>query len=111
MHRYLCGDEIRGAADAISAGEVNVVSQQERATFEALAVDLRAGTPDFVDLRDRAGWTVPPARTLDVDRHGTCLVIGASAAVLPVAERLSAMLAVTVLLTDAAPRPTAAPST
>lgn len=125
VHSYLCGAEEGVLADAMRAGPVTVACQQERARFEALAEDLGVEAPACVDLRDRAGWSddprsktpkqaallaeaampAPEPRTLDVESHGTCLVIGAGEIATEAADRLSRTLAVTCLLTDAADPP------
>ena len=120
LHSALCTDEIGAAAKAIEGGEAIICCAQEARIFEELATDLEADTPAFVDLRDRAGWSddpapklpkmaallaeaalpTPPEKTLDVVSEGLCLIIGASGAVLPAAEKLAPLLGVTVLLTD-----------
>ena len=121
IHTALCTTQIDDAAKAIAAGEAIVACQQERPRFEELAEEIGAPMPEFVDIRDRAGWSdeagdagpkqaalvaealLPPpaARTVDVESEGRCLVIGKSAVALPAAERLADALSVTVLLTDA----------
>ncbi len=122
IHTALCTDQIDDAAKVIAAGNALIACQQERARFEALATEIEAEVPGFVDLRDRAGWSddatsvtpkmaalaaeaVLPAaevKSLDVISEGTCLIIGASAVALPAGETLCDTLAVTVLLTDVA---------
>ena len=121
IHNALCTTQIDDAAKAIADGQAMIACQQERPRFEELAEEIGAPVPEFVDIRDRAGWSdeadkagpkqaalvaealLPPpsARTVDVESEGRCLVVGKSAVALPAAERLSGPLAVTVLLTDA----------
>ena len=121
IHTALCTTEIEDAAKAIAGGDAIVACQQERPRFEELAEETGAPMPDFVDIRDRAGWSdeadgagpkqaalvaealLPPqsARAVDVGSEGRCLILGKSAVALPAAERLSTPLAVTVLLSDA----------
>ena len=121
IHNALCTTQIDDAAKAIADGDAIVACQQERPRFEELAEEIGAPVPDFVDIRDRAGWSdeaekagpkqaalvaealLPPpsARTVDVESEGRCLVIGKTAVALPAAERLSGPLSVTALLIDA----------
>ena len=120
VHTALCLDQIESAAKAISDGEAIIACQQERQRFEALAVEIEAEIPGFVDIRDRAGWgeggasampkmaalvaeavlPIPNAKTVDVVSEGTCLIVGAADVAVPAAERLSQALAVTILSTD-----------
>lgn len=123
-HTFLCGDEIGEAEAALRGGPVTIACAQEAARFEALAEAVGAEAPPCIDIRDRAGWLdagdptpkqaallaeaalpVPPARTLDVESGGTCLVIGAGEVAFDAAAALSETLAVTALATDAAPPP------
>ncbi len=121
IHTALCTDQMGIAAEAIKAGDVTIACQQERRRFEELAEEIDAPVPDFVDIRDRAGWhagkgdatpkmaalvaeahlPVPAPRVRDVVSEGTCLVIGPSALALDVAEKLADTLAITVLLDSA----------
>ena len=121
VHTALCTREIESAAQALQAGDAIIACQQERTTFAELADELGVDAPGFVDLRDRAGWSdqgadagpkmaalaaeaVLPAagaKTVDVVSEGLSLLVGASEVVLPVAEQLKDLLAVTVVLTDA----------
>ncbi len=120
IHTALCTQEIEVVAKALAKGDVIIACQQERALFEDLAEDLALDAPDFVDLRDRAGWSdqgadagpkmaalvaesqVPGAhvRVLDVTSEGTCLIAGPGAVVVPLARQLAGVLAVTALITD-----------
>ncbi|MEL6241832.1 MAG: 4Fe-4S binding protein [Pseudomonadota bacterium] len=118
IHTALCTKEIEKAAKAIAQGDTVIACQQERQRFEELAVEMELPVPQFVDLRDRAGWSdegaragpkmaaltaeallePPLTKTVDVHSDGTCLVIGEPEVSLPAAEQLSAFLSVTVLL-------------
>ena len=117
-HSSLCTDQIDIAAQAISSGDVIIACQQEAHRFAALAEELDAEVPDFVDIRDRAGWTddavsttpkaaaliadaalVPPRqKSFDIVSEGTCLIVGATDVALAAAEKLADVLTVTVLL-------------
>lgn len=131
VHTNLCGRELGIAADAMRAGPVTIACGQEAETFQTLAEDLGLDPVACVDLRDRAGWSDDPRdptpkqaalladaarprplpRVLEVDSHGTALVIGAGDVALDAAAALSETLAVTCLLTDGAPPPTPVRST
>ncbi|MGB7263139.1 MAG: 4Fe-4S dicluster domain-containing protein, partial [Albidovulum sp.] len=119
VHTALCTKEIAAAAAAITAGDALIACGQEAGRFTDLAADLGLPAPDFVDIRDRAGWggsgvdatakmaalvaeallPQPPVKSLDVVSAGACLILGAPDVALPAAERLAGALAVTVLLT------------
>lgn len=125
LHTGLCTHQTEAAAKALAGGETIVACQQERALFTELAADLDAPKPQFVDLRDRAGWsdeaaksgpkqaalladalrTPPPVKTFDVVSEGLCLILGSAEAALSAARELKDHLNVTVLLesTDDAP--------
>ncbi|AVO36396.1 4Fe-4S binding protein [Pukyongiella litopenaei] len=125
MHRSLCTDQAGLAAEAIRAGGAMIACGQETAFFEALAEETGGEPPVFVDLRDRAGWSdeggqagpkmaalvadamlpAPPTRLMDVTSEGTCLIAGPGDVVLPLAEQLAPLLAVTALVTDGADLP------
>ncbi len=114
-YTFLCGDELEHAAKEMTGGNVMIACQQERQRFEDLAEDIACDAPDFVDLRDRAGWGTAPAapkmaalvaeatlpmpatKAIDVVSEGTCLIMGGVAA-LQAAADLCDTLAVTVLL-------------
>jgi ferredoxin len=122
VHTELCGRQIERVAAALLApdAEVIVACRQEEETFAALAEELDVAPPLAIDIRDRAGWsdegakatpkiaaliaaaTQPrrPANAFDVVSEGLCLVIGASDAVLPIADQLAESLSVTCLLSD-----------
>ena len=118
VHSNLCTSQIELAAKLMQDGPVTIACGQEQATFLELAEEIGAAEPDFVDLRDRAGWSdegadaapkmaalaaeaalaMPQTRTMDVVSEGLCLIIGAPEVALEAAEQLQEMLSVTVLL-------------
>ena len=119
VHSGLCTAELGAAATAIKAGDALIACLQEAPRFTELAQELGAAPPEFVDIRDRAGWSddaltlpkmsaliaesqiaAPGYKSVDVISEGICLVIGRAEIALPAAEKLAEALAVTVLLTD-----------
>jgi ferredoxin len=118
VYTSLCTTQIDLAAKELEQGEVIIACQQERQTFEELAEELERDVPGFVDLRDRAGWgegnvapkmaalaaeaslDLPLGKSVDVVSEGTCLIIGADAAI-SAATELCETLAVTVLVPNA----------
>ncbi len=120
-HKALCTDELSVAAELLKEGEQVVIAcGQEQEVFRALADELNVEAPGFVDLRDRAGWSEqgsdatpkmaalaaesllpqPITPSLDVYSDGTCFIVGPGEVAFDLAEWLSSVLAVTVLLTD-----------
>eukprot|EP00919_Chromeraceae_sp_WS-2016_P027579 GHVR01065448.1.p1 GENE.GHVR01065448.1~~GHVR01065448.1.p1 ORF type:complete len:651 (+),score=133.26 GHVR01065448.1:1389-3341(+) len=117
VYNCLCTDQIGIAAEAMAAGDTVIACQQERPRFEELAAEIEAQVPEFVDIRDRAGWhddkgdatpkmaalmaeqqlAAPAPRVLDVVSEGTCLIMAPPALALEVAETVADTLAVTVL--------------
>lgn len=117
-HTHLCGAQIDLAAKAISEGDALIACAQEQERFEELAAEIDAPSPQFLDLRDRAGWSdeagragpkmaalladalapMPPVPSMDITSEGTCLVLGAPGPALDAAALLSRSLAVTALL-------------
>tara|TARA_R110002051_G_scaffold208489_2_gene274408 strand:- start:3695 stop:5644 length:1950 start_codon:yes stop_codon:yes gene_type:complete len=117
-HTSLCTTQIEMAAKAIAQGDVMIACRQEAQRFAELAEELEADLPQFVDIRDRAGWTddttattpkmaaliadaqlpEPDYKSLDVVSQGTCLIIGPREIALDAAARLAESLSVTVLL-------------
>lgn len=116
----LCTTQIGDAAALMQAGDVMIACGQEQARFEALADELGTARPDFVDLRDRAGWSddtgsnvpkmaaliaeanlsVPVSKAMDVVSEGLCLILGPAETALRAASELADLLSVTVLLTE-----------
>ena len=114
----LCTTQIDVAAKAIQAGDVTIACAQEAHRFSELAEELDAEQPQFVDIRDRAGWTddkasttakmaaliadaalpAPSYKSIDVVSEGTCLIIGPQEAAMAAADKLADTLSVTVLL-------------
>ncbi|SDX12302.1 4Fe-4S binding protein [Litoreibacter albidus] len=121
LHTALCQSEIDVAAKAMAGGDVMIACQQEVPRFADLAEELGTEMPAFVDIRDRAGWTAdtrdtapkmaalvadaalgqPLPKTLDVVSDGVCLIVGGTEASFEAAEKLSDILAVTVLVPSA----------
>ena len=117
VYSCLCTDQIGTAAEAMAAGNTVIACQQERPRFEELAAEINAEVPQFVDIRDRAGWhddqgdatpkmaalmaeqqiAAPAPRVMDVVSEGTCLIMAPPALALEVAEMVADTLAVTVL--------------
>ena len=121
VHTALCTREIGAAAEFLQQEDGIVVAcQQEASVFSELADELGVSQPGFVDLRDRAGWSEegqdaspkiaalaaeamlpqPVTPSVDVVSEGTCCIIGPGDVAFDLAQRLSAVLAVTVLATD-----------
>ncbi len=117
----LCTGDIDVAAQALEQDGTTLIACGQMATlFEELAEELQATERlATVDIRDRAGWTDdktafakqaallaeaalprPETPAKDVVSEGTCLVMGASANALPIAEKLADTLAVTCLISD-----------
>lgn len=121
IHTALCTTELDSAAKALQEGEVIIACQQERLRFEELAAELDAEEPEFLDLRDRAGWSddespktakmaalvaesrlpVAEIKTIDVLSEGICLILGEPDVALQAARDLCSYLSVTVLLPPA----------
>ncbi|MDX8348450.1 4Fe-4S binding protein [Cognatiyoonia sp. IB215446] len=126
VHTALCTREIDKAESYLQDGTVVIACKQQRHIFEELAQQIQADMPDFVDLRDRAGWSDDPAskspkmaalaveallpspapKVRDVISQGTCLIFGQDDVCLEAATQLSETLSVTVLITgDEPPEP------
>ncbi|PWE32575.1 (4Fe-4S)-binding protein [Maritimibacter sp. 55A14] len=125
IHTGLCLHQAETAAKAMAGGDVAIACMQERERFEELAAEIGAETPQFVDIRDRAGWSdeaaeagpkmaalvadallpEPDTKLMEVASEGLCLILGAADVALSAAERLSEALAVTVLLDTPAELP------
>jgi len=126
VHTALCTGELASAAALIKAGGAVIACQQERQVFEELADELGTTPPEFVDIRDRAGWSeeganttakmaalladfavqAPTAKMLDLHSEGQCLILGPEPVALAAAAQLSDVLTVTVLLESAEDIPT-----
>ncbi|KUJ85785.1 (4Fe-4S)-binding protein [Ruegeria marisrubri] len=121
VHHALCTSELGKAAELLQQGGQAVIAcGQEQVTFRELAEELDVDAPGFVDLRDRAGWSeqgadampkmaalaaeallpVPATPSADVVSEGVCFILGPGEVAFGLAERLSDLLAVTVLVTD-----------
>lgn len=120
IHTALCTKELESVAQPLQEGKVVIACTQEQDVFLALADELGVEVPGFVDLRDRAGWSEqgqdaapkmaalaaeavlpqPITPSVDVVSEGTCFIVGPGAVSFELAERLSDILAVTVLTTD-----------
>ncbi len=116
-----CGAQVEQTAKALADGDVVIACQQQARLFSELADEIGAPPPGFVDIRDRAGWTgpgedpsakmaalvaeallaQPQEKSLDIQSHGACLVIGDTAAAHEAARQLSDTLAVTLLVSQA----------
>ena len=114
----LCTTQLDVASAAIQEGGVTIACAQEAHRFSELAEELEAEEPQFVDIRDRAGWTEdtasttpkmaaliadanlhdPTYKSVDVVSEGTCMIIGPQDVALAAADRLAETLSVTVLL-------------
>ncbi len=120
VHTSLCDRQIDTASAAMAQGDVVIVCQQEAPRFTALAEEIRAEIPIFVDIRDRAGWTksgdatakqaallaeaqlpISATRTIDVVSNGTCLILGVDQVAVDAAVALADTLGVTLLMPDA----------
>lgn len=120
IYSGLCMHQTGEAAKHIETENTIIACLQERELFQELAEELQVSPPDFLDIRDRAGWSdegknsgpktaallsdsllgKPLEKTVDVTSEGLCLIIGPSEITLNAAKRLSGILSVTTLLTD-----------
>jgi len=120
VHTDLCESGLDTLAQAMPGGDLIIACAQQAPLFEELAAELNAPIPEFIDIRDRAGWSdqaknatpkiaallaeaalpTPALKSFDVQSDGLCLIVGASDVVIPAAEQLSTALDITVLLTD-----------
>ncbi len=125
VYTALCTRQIDQAAREIGKGDAVIACLQEREVFEELAAEIDAPQPEFIDIRDRAGWTAqgenpmpkmaalisdtllkqPPEKQLEITSYGQCLILGTAEITLPVAARLADSLSVTVLLETATEAP------
>ena len=120
VHTGLCTHQIGKLTEAMQAGPVVVACAQEAPVFDELADELQIDAAQYVDLRDRAGWSEngadampkmaallaesqligPSEKTFDIMSEGVCLILGEGDVVLPLAEQLHESLSVTCLLSD-----------
>jgi len=118
VHTALCTTELGDASALIKAGDATIACLQEQQIFEDLAEELEIPAPDFIDLRDRAGWSdegdksgpkmaalvaesglsAPAYKLFDIPSFGQCLILGPEEIALEAAAQLSETLNVTVLL-------------
>ncbi len=123
VHRELCRKEAAQFQAALGGAEVLVACTQEAALFSELAAEAESQSGlRFVNIREAAGWSkegkaatpkiaallaaaaLPdpaPVPSVEYKSGGQVLVIGPSAAALDWAERLSASLQPSVLITRA----------
>lgn len=133
IHTELCGAQSSAADAAIRAGDAIIACTQERDFFETLAEDAGVPSPDFLDIRNRAGWSddtssslpkisaliaeslieIPAAKSRTVVSEGVCLILApkgqTSSAVQKIihatARAVSEILNVTVLQAPSAEIP------
>ncbi len=121
VHTQLCRAELGEFQRAIlGEGPVLVACTQEAPLFTEVIEDSNPNAhAAFTNIRERAGWSdeaadatakiaallaeaaldVPPARALNIESAGVCLVYGRDETAIEAARRLSSRLDVTVLLT------------
>jgi len=126
----LCRGEIERyetALEAAGSSPLIVACTQETAVFTAIAEDQNRAVPDFINIREPAGWSddgaaalpkiaallksateqVPAARSLTLVSSGRCLIYADGArgsgveAAMKLAAALKAELGVTVMITNA----------
>lgn len=125
----LCRDQIDRVETALSEtdGARIIACTQEAATFSQLAEDMDAAIPDFINIRELAGWSddgadalpkmaalirsatdiQPATRSLTLTSSGRCLIYADGArgngvdAALSLASSLQETLGVTVMITNA----------
>ena len=125
----LCRDQIdryEAALEATDGASLIVACTQETSVFSSVAEDLGKPVPDFVNIRELAGWsedsgTLPkmaallrmaaepdsPARSLTLTSTGRCLIYADGArgngveAAMELAGALKDSLGVTVMITNA----------
>jgi len=117
VYSSLCYSQQDSAAKELSHENVLIACGQEIDFFKDLAEELEVNEPDFIDLRDRAGWSLDEKsktpkmaalladaqmdlnqqKSLDVLSHGACFIFGKPEAVLHAANSLKDQLALTLL--------------
>ena len=121
IHTHLCRSQIESYNSSLNSEDVLLVAcTQEAPLFRELAEETGRPTPNFVNIRERAGWTsqendvhpkivsllkeaqIPahPAGLRAVTSEGICLVYGAGQNAIDIANELSERLSVSVVLTD-----------
>ncbi len=117
----LCRKEVAKFHGALGDAELLVACTQEAPLFNEVAAEAKSSAPlRFVNIRETAGWSaegrqatpkmaaliaaaalpeVPPVPSVEYKSAGQVLVIGPSGAALDWAERLSASLEPSVLIT------------
>ena len=95
VYSSLCYSQQDIAAKELSHENVLIACGQEIDFFQDLAEELEANEPNFIDLRDRAGWSVDEKsktpkmvalladaqmdlnqqKSLDVISHGACFIL------------------------------------
>lgn len=120
VHTGLCTTQITDAAKIMEGENTVIACLQERAVFEELADEMGIDSPEFIDIRDRAGWSdqaedsgpkmaalvgdalleIPGEKTVDVTSEGMCLILGSPEIALRAATQLCETLSVTVLLSS-----------
>ncbi len=118
----LCRNQLGVFEAALKSGDRPLVAcTQEAPLFEEIAAEADVDGADYVNIRERAGWSAAdagvlpkmaalirdaefkaePTRLMSITSGGQCLVYGAGQATLDVAARLADRLSVSVLLVDA----------
>jgi len=121
VHRQLCRANIAAFEAALATGdELLVGCTQEAPLFGEIAEESEASERvDFINIRERAGWTDSgaatakmaalladaghqsmPARLKSIESDGMCLVYGKGQAALDAARSLSGRLSVTLVWSD-----------
>ena len=123
VHTQLCRRQIASFEAALDGGaSVIVACTQEAPLFAEVAEERGKAVPQFVNVRERAGWceagdtsVLPkmaaliaearyisePTGLMAIESRGQCLVYGRGQAAMDVAQQLSARLSVTLLLLSA----------
>ena len=124
-----CGAQVELAAQTIQDGDVLIACQQQANFFSELCEELDVEVAGFVDIRDRAGWSEDQSsktpkqsaliaeallpevaeKSVDVVSHGSCLILGDTAAAETAATALNGVLAVTRLVSTPEPIDHSAP--
>ena len=124
----LCGVELDQVKAALAeGGTITIACTQEAPLFREVAEDLKREAPNFVNIRETAGWSrdaasagpkmaaliaaaveeMPPISLVTLESNGVVLIYGRDEVAIEAAERLADKLDITVLLTkpgDVTPR-------